>query len=468
MLSKNNCSLIQNSELLLEEIPIELKNLTYGVYPNDVEYNDLRFIYNKRFNLFTHAIYYPNNENDIAYLIKNFTLYNLKFSIRCGGHSYEPASLSEGFIIDVKKFSNIDIDLEKKKVKVGSGVRLGNLITTLSNNDLIAVTGESSCVGVSGLCLAGGKGPLSRPYGMACDNIISVKLVNYKGEIILANSKTNCDLYWAIKGSGVCNYGVVFEIELNIYDDIYSQITTLTWNWNPIENKIILQLYSKWIIFTEKNKNITSDLKIIYNNGTANLSITFYKYNNTIFSEIDEFKKLFNPTINKCEGYYSKITNCWVSYDTGKNMPFSKMKSTMIYQNIDDKCIDGIINSINNLLEKKYNLTYQYNFTQLGGKVKKGNSCYYPKKYLITLTIFITWTLQELEAFSLDFINKVYKNIVPYTSKYLFPNMVDYDIKDYMTAYYGSNKKRLIEIKTKYDPNNIFNWRQSIPVNNKK
>ena len=115
MSSKNNCSLIQNYELLLEEIPIELKNLKYGVYPNDVEYNDFRFIYNKRFNYFPHVIYYPNNENDIVYLIKNFTLYNLKFAIRCGGHSYESSSLSEGYIIDVKKFSSITINSEKKQ-----------------------------------------------------------------------------------------------------------------------------------------------------------------------------------------------------------------------------------------------------------------------------------------------------------------------------------------------------------------
>ena len=56
-----------------------------------------------------------NFENDIVYLIKNFTLYNLKFAIRCGGHSYESSSLSEGYIIDVKKFSSITINSEKKQ-----------------------------------------------------------------------------------------------------------------------------------------------------------------------------------------------------------------------------------------------------------------------------------------------------------------------------------------------------------------
>jgi hypothetical protein len=114
MSKENNCSLIQNSELLLEEIPIELQNLSYGVYPNDTNYNDSRFIYNKRFNYFPHAIFYVKNENDIIYLINIFRIYNLKFSIRCGGHAYEPASLSEGYIIDVKFLDSIVINSKKR------------------------------------------------------------------------------------------------------------------------------------------------------------------------------------------------------------------------------------------------------------------------------------------------------------------------------------------------------------------
>ncbi len=339
---------------------------------------------------------------------------------------------------------------------------MGELIDTVSKKNLIVVTGESSCVGVSGLALAGGKGPLSRLYGMACDNIISLKIINYMGEIIEASSKKNCDLYWALKGAGICNFGVVIEIKLKLYDDIYCQIKTLKWDWNPKKIKLVLLLYNKWILTIPGY--ITADLNIMYNNKTATFSITFYKFNNIHFNEIDEFINLNNPEVTNCEGYYSKITDCWVSYDTGKNMPFGKIKSTMIFKSINVKYFDIIITSINKLLKLKYNLVFQYNFTQLGGQVENGNSAYYPKSASIALTIFINWTYQDLSLFSLAFINKIYKYIVPYTSKYLFPNMIDYDIVNYMNAYYGKNKHRLINIKKIYDPDNLFNWRQSIPT----
>jgi FAD/FMN-containing dehydrogenase len=140
------------------------------------------------------------------------------------------------------------------------------------------------------------------------------------------------------------------------------------------------------------------------------------------------------------------------------------MKSTMIFDTINPKTFEIYINSINKLLELNYNLSFQYNFTQLGGQVIKGNSCYFPKKASTVLTIFMSWTYESLNTFSLIFIEKVYKKIIKYTSKYLFPNMIDYDIKHYMEAYYGKNKNELIKIKKIYDQNNVFNWRQSITL----
>ena len=258
--TKTSCPLIQTYQTLLDEIPSELLKLSYGVYPNDETYNNKRFIYNKLFNYFPHAIFYPSTDNQISYLIQNFTKYNLDFSILCGGHAYEPASLSEGYIISMENFSKITICDKKMTVSVGSGVKLGTLISTLAKKRYIAPTGTSSCVGVSGLSLAGGKGYLSRLYGMVCDNIVSVTLINGEGNVVKANADTNPDLFWAIKGSGTCNYGVITQIEIKIYKDIYFQLTTLTWSWNPITIKKVLDLYQKYII--KFPNNISADINM--------------------------------------------------------------------------------------------------------------------------------------------------------------------------------------------------------------
>ena len=242
-------------------------------------------------------------------------------------------------------------------------------------------------------------------------------------------------------------------------------MVTLTWNWNPEAIKQVLILYQKWILTVPDY--ITTDLNISYNNGTASLSIKFYKFNKIRFTEIDEFMFLNNPDIKICRGYLSKITDCWVSYDTGKAQPFSKMKSTMIFQpSFDDDYLNIFVDSINQLLEYKYNVVFQYNFTQMGGESKYGESSYFPKKAINALTIFMTWGTENLTNFCKSFTKEQYDKIIPFTSIYAFPNMIDYELEDYMNSYYGDNKDELIKIKTKYDPNNVFHWKQSIPVIN--
>ena len=466
-LEENTNILIQNYQLLINEIPKELLNLTYGIYPTDPSYNDVRFIYNKLFNYFPHAIYYPESEKDISYLIKNLAKYKLEFAIRCGGHAYEPASLSIGYIIDVKNFSKIKINGEKKYVKVGSGIRLGTLITELGKKNYITATGESSNVGISGLSLAGGKGYLTRLYGMVCDNILEVKIVNYEGKILKANSKENSDLFWAIKGGGNGNFGVITEFRLKIYNDIRCKITNLTW-CNKVYLKEIIQKYQELILKNSIDSIIY--FNITYNNQIITYKLTFFvfgdaiKTDDYINNEISSLKNFNNPTVTECDGYYSKITDCWVSYNTGLSPPFSKLKSTMVFTPIISKGIDVIINSFEEMIATKLNLVYQVNLSQLGGKVITGDSSYYPKNALYSVTMPINWTLQIQNKYCIDFINKVYHKLIYYTSVYCFPNMIDYDLTNYMNSYYGSNKERLIDIKTKYDPKNVFHWHQSIPI----
>ena len=362
-----SCNLIQNSQLLLNEIPVELQNLSYGVYPNNQTlYNDVRFIYNKLLNYFPHAIYYPKVKTQISYLIKNFINYNLEFAIRCGGHAYEPASLSSGYILDVKKLPQyININKDRKTAKFSSGLKLGYVVEKLAEYSLITPTGENSCVGISGLSLAGGKGNLTRIYGLTCDNIVSVKMINAQGEIVQANATENKDLLWACKGAGCGNFGVITEIELKVYEDIYCQIETLKWTWNTKHVKEIYSIYQEWIL--NLPKTISAEFNMTYNNKVANFSIKVIKFDKSAFIETNIFKNLYNPTITACKGYYSKILDCWLNFDSGLNPPFSKIKSSMIFKPINNEAIDLLVNSINFYLKKGYEFQYQLNFTQLGG-----------------------------------------------------------------------------------------------------
>jgi hypothetical protein len=470
---EEDCGIVQNYQLLNDQVPKSLKSLPYGIYPENSNYNNFRLNYNKLQNYYPSAIFYPSCEKELSYLVKNMVKYNLVFSTRCGGRAYEPASLSGGFVIDVQNFNNIEINQKDMTVSVGSGVRLGVLIGELAKKRLIMTTGDSSCVGVSGLSLAGGKGYLTRTYGMVCDNIVSAKMIDWNGNLIKASSNSNSDLLYALKGSGHGSYGIITKLKFNIHHDIYCQILTLTWNWNTDTVFKVIQFYQQWI--TKIPNNVTTDLNMTYTNGTASFFIKFFKYSKSKkyserFSELDDFINLIpniKPTITIDSGYYTQLLDVLVKTNNGTSYPFSKMKSTMVFDLIVSDGINLMINTINQLINLSEPYVFQINFSQLGGAVSEINpktSCFFSRNARYVITILNTWANPELTPQGKSIPNDLYDALIQYTSPYCLPNMIDYDITDYLTAYYGTNQNTLITIKNKYDPKNIFNWKQSIPL----
>lgn len=465
--NNKNCNLVQNYQILDNQIPDSLRNLSWCIYPENINYNNFRLNYNKLQNYYPCGIFYPRCTKELSYLIKNIVKNNLHFSLRCGGRAYEPASLSNGFVIDVEKFNCIKIDKKSMTVTVGSGVRLGDLINKLAKKRLIMATGDSSCVGVSGFSLAGGKGYLSRIFGMGCDNIITVKLISWEGKLLKASNDENSDLLYALKGAGHGSYGAVVELKFNIYKDIYCQIATLTWEWNSEGIFRLIKFFQLWII--NRPNNITTDLNMTYSNGIASFYIKFFKFYGSK-TELDNFPEIIDfinidlkSTVTYLKGYYTELIPNIVSYNTGSSFIFSKIKSTMVFELIDDQGIRLMINSINDLALQQFQ--YQINFTQLGGVVESNElSCYFPKTARYVITIINIWDDPVLTDAGKAIPNNLYTNLIQYTSEYCLPNMIDYDLSDYLTSYYGTNQNTLKSIKTKYDPNNVFSWEQSIPL----
>lgn len=184
----------QNMCQLLDEIPIELRDLPYAIYPNNSKYDTARFIYNKCFNLFPHAIIVPRDHEEMSFVIKNLKKYQRPFSIRCGGHCYEPGSLSSGYVIDLANFRSIKPDINKSEVIVGAGCLLGEVIETVGALNYAVPTGDCPVVGVTGLSLGGGQGVLTRLYGLTCDAIKSISMMTAEGEVIEVNETNHIHL----------------------------------------------------------------------------------------------------------------------------------------------------------------------------------------------------------------------------------------------------------------------------------
>ncbi|KAM0351084.1 hypothetical protein ACHAPU_002866 [Fusarium lateritium] len=168
----------------------------------------------------------PRTTKDVSAIVKTLTELNAPFSVKSGGHTAFAggSNAADGVTIDLKHLNNISISADRETVSVGPGNKWINVSEVLDAQGLAVVAGRVADVGVSGLILGGGISYFSGQKGWACDNVRNFEVVVASGEIVDASPKTNADLYWALRGGGGSNLGIVTRFDLVSFeqDDLWT------------------------------------------------------------------------------------------------------------------------------------------------------------------------------------------------------------------------------------------------------
>lgn len=451
----------QNMCLLQASIPTELRNLPYIIYPTQVDaYNTARFNYNKRFNIFPHAIIKPQTASQVAFIISVMKKHKLEFSLRCGGHCFGPGSLSSGYVLDISNFNSIIPNIEKKEVFIGAGCLLGNVIQALGSFNFAIPTGTCPSVGITGLTLNGGIGFLLRAFGLTSDSIKSITMVDANSNVIkvTANNKF-ANLFWALCGAGNGSYGVVLGFTFKMYHIPKATFVQLKFDWNKTN---ILDLFKAWQNWIQSiPTDISSEFGFVYRFGDLSVAINSLRPNAKLFDQWKIFNK-FNPTVVVTKGSY---LDCAHKFASSFTQSFIKARSKFIFQPLSDAGIQTVIDYFDSVRSKKIPFLFFSTFGACGGALTKGNSSFFARNAFLYNFQFIYWDFEQQTIEALSTINKFYDAFAPFASPYSYANLVDYELGNtYLNAYYGTHVNRLIKIKNQYDPLNIFKWKQSIPL----
>ena len=215
------------------------------IWPQDAEYAEARLDFNTRFSRHPAAIVVCSEVEDVQNAVRWTRQERVPLRARSGGHSYEAYSVvDDGLVVDLGGLNTITVDGAKGEAIVGAGVRLTDLYRQLWDEGMTVPAGTCPSVGIAGLTLGGGLGFLSRNHGLTCDHLLSAEVVSADGDVLHASEDDNADLFWALRGGGGGNFGIVTSFKFRLRPVGNVALYYVSWPWEDVPE--VLDAWQRW------------------------------------------------------------------------------------------------------------------------------------------------------------------------------------------------------------------------------
>jgi FAD/FMN-containing dehydrogenase len=185
--------------------------------PGDDRYAAAAAIWAKPVGRTPRAVAHCRTAEDVQSAIRAARDCHLPLSVRGGGHDWAGRALCQGIVIDLSGMNGVSIGSDKSMAQISGGARISDVLALTDPLGLAAVTGSCSSVGMAGLTLGGGYGPLIGRFGLALDNMLAAEIVLADGRIVTAMHDREEELFWALRGGGG-NFGVVTAMQHRLHD----------------------------------------------------------------------------------------------------------------------------------------------------------------------------------------------------------------------------------------------------------
>lgn len=458
------------------------------VSPSDSAYRSARILYNTRFDrVLPRAVVLPLSATDVAKTILWARKYGIPLAARVGGHSYGGYSTTTGVVVDLRRVNAVTVN-GAGIATVGAGAALIDVYAGLARHGLTIPAGSCPTVGIAGLALGGGVGFTSRKLGLTCDNVRGLRIVTADGKVLTCDARHHPDLYWACRGGGGGNFGIVISLTFATHRVDTVSIYKLAWPWAQVRDVV-----AAWQSFAP---HAPDELFSVLDLGATAQKVAGATPAVTsagqFFGTPDELRALIQPLVGTgtptrvtvrslpfmnavtmwgaCAG---PVSSCRLREKTpvGKlERETFKGKSDYVDAPLPAAGIETMVRAVE---------SRQANADLGGGgilmdssggainRVPKGATAFVHRDALFSCQYLAFWAAADpprVAAANLAWIRAFYAAMRPYASGFAYQNYIDPDLKGWAHAYYGTNLPRLVRVKKAYDPGNVFRFAQSIPT----
>ncbi|KUO20555.1 FAD-binding oxidoreductase [Streptomyces dysideae] len=453
------------------------------IRPGDAAWKAAHQLYNTRFDtLKPAAVAYVANPDDIRTTLAYARTHNLHVAIRNGGHSYAGWSSGNGrLIIDVSKLNRVRAS--GSTAVIGAGAKLIDVYRALIAKGVTIPAGSCPTVGVSGLTLGGGHGVVSRAYGLTCDSLTQATLITADGKQLTANATENKDLFWALRGAGNGNFGVVTELHFKTHPAPQAVTAFLSWPWSKAA--AVIRAWQEW--GPTQPDEIWSSLHLANAaGGTPTVSIaafsigTYGELKNAVDRLADRIgapatsaalrRRSYEESMELYAGCSSYTTDaqCHLPGSTPGRNPQGALnretysaKSDFFDRSLSTAGIQTLLRQIASVRGGAGSIQ----LTALGGAVNRVSptaTAFVHRRSRMLAQYIGSWRAGTSGTTARSWLTSAHDAMKPYASGAAYQNYTDPSLKDWRKAYYGDAATRLTRLKKQYDPKGFFTYPQAL------
>jgi FAD/FMN-containing dehydrogenase len=469
------------------------------ILPDSPRYHASRVVWNSRFDgARPVAIVQAADSGDVRTAVDFARDHGLRPIARSGAHSFAGYSTGDGLVIDVTRLSRVEADAKAERATLGAGATVLPTYRALWPHRRAISGGTCPTVGVTGLTAGGGLGFLSRRYGATCDRLVEVEMVTADGKLVRANERENEDLYWATRGGGGGNFGVITSLAFELVpvdtpfthaDYVFpwkaAERLLAAWqDWLPTaphESSCLLEVLNQapddadtpMVELEVVNAGSEAATRRVMADLLGAVGVPPVQANFTTGPFFDEVKELY------CKGLRPKECELAGKSPSGE-FPRAALfaKSNLARGPWPREGLKVLLDGMERRQRDRTLTPRDFSPAHTTGKliiepadgavnaIAPGATAFVHRDSLFDIQYQARWrrgASKHIADANIGWTNDLYERTKPYRSGFAYQDYIDPELADWQHAYYGANLERLRRVKAKYDPDDLFRFAQSIP-----
>ena len=456
---------------MLDEMTVKTLDRVFGgelIWPGHPRYHEARAVWNGMIDRRPALIARCAHEGDVVEALRFARETGLHLAVRGGGHNVAGnAVCDDGVVIDLSGMKAIQVDAAGRTARAQPGVVLGEFDRATQEFGLATPTGNVSKTGLAGLTLGGGLGWIARKHGPTCDNLLSAEVVTADGGRLTASADDNPELLWALRGGGG-NFGVVTSFEYRLHP-IGPEVIAGGVVHSFADAPEVFRFFADYVATAPDELSVTASTF----RAPPGFPVPTEQAGELVImlalcyaGDLAEGERILKPL----RSFGRPLA------DLVATMPYSALQSASdgSYPNGQrnywkshyvDQLTDDVVAKVMEHAERMTSPLSSFYFQHLGGQIDRAgreSAAFGHRGAGFDFTILTVWNDPAEDAAQMAWARDLFTALEPYSTGVYVNNLGSEGADRVKAAYAPETYRRLVELKSLYDPENTFRVNQNV------